>query len=68
MCIRDRARILHYADTQLLMHYDILYNPYEMIEGVTDEMRTMWEQEYRDSKLPKRIRKKQAKQAQTDRP
>ena len=50
------------------MHYDILYNPYEMIEGVTDEMRTMWEQEYRDSKLPKRIRKKQAKQAQTDRP
>ena len=63
-----QARILHYADTQLLMHYDILYNPYEMIEGVTDEMRTMWEQEYRDSKLPKRIRKKQAKQAQTDRP
>jgi len=38
-----------------------------MLIGVTDEMRTMWEQEYRDSQLPKRVRKKQTEQAQEDR-
>jgi len=62
-----QARILHYLDVQFLMQYDTLYNPYEMLIGVTDEMRTMWEQEYRDSQLPKRVRKKQTEQAQEDR-
>lgn len=37
-----QARILHYADSQLLFKYDELYNPYTMI-GVSDEMLQMWE-------------------------
>lgn len=37
-----QARILHYMDSQLLFTYDMLYNPYEMME-VSDEMLKMWE-------------------------
>ena len=63
-----QARILHYIDVQLLMQHDTLYDPYTMLIGVTDEMRAMWEQEYRDSLVPKRVRKKQTKQTSEDRP
>lgn len=37
-----QARILHYADSQLFFAYDLLYNPYEMME-VRDEMLEMWQ-------------------------
>jgi DNA polymerase-1 len=37
-----QARILHYADSQLLFMYDMLYNPYTMME-VQDEVLEVWE-------------------------
>lgn len=37
-----QARILHFADSQLLFQYAQLYNPYEMME-VTHDLLQMWE-------------------------
>lgn len=31
-----QARILHHADSVLLFGYDVLYNPYEMVEGADE--------------------------------
>lgn len=38
-----QARILHYIDSQLLMQFDVTYDPYEFT-GATDEMCRMWEE------------------------
>ncbi len=38
-----QARILHHQDAQMLMMYDVTYNPYDIL-GVEDEVCRMWEQ------------------------
>ena len=44
-----QARILHYADTQLLMMHDMLYNPYDMIPINPDTLKK-WEGEVGETK------------------
>lgn len=39
-----QARILHFADSQMLMQYDLLYDPYNMLE-VADAYVKSWEEE-----------------------
>ena len=38
-----QARILHRQDAMMLMQYDVVYNPYDVL-GVEDEVCRMWEQ------------------------